>query len=151
MLSAGSLLGFIVLAAIVWYGYSDRMTVEGALFLVLASCLGLPSILLAASLRVRRVRDIAAPSDWVRRARTHILLATAWQSAAVGLLNIWGVKYSRSLAIFALSYLSTFVFVVCCFLAVRFADNPEQEGGSSPINYFGRPRDRILFFYGFCT
>lgn len=148
--TAGSLLGFIILAAVIWYGHSDRITVEGALFLVLASCLCLPSILLAASLRVRRGRDIAGPSDWVRRARAYILLVTAWQSIAVGLLNIWAVNYSRNLVIFALSYLLTIAFVVCCFLAVRFTDNPEQEGGSSPLNYFGRPRARILFFYGFC-
>ena len=150
VLRVGSLLGFIVLAAVVWYGHSDRITVEGALFLVLASCLGLPSILLAASVRVKRERDITAPSDWVRRARASILLVTAWQSIAVGLLNIWAVNYSRNLVIFGLSYLLTIAFVICCFFAVRFTDNPEQEGGSCPLNYFGRPRARILFFYGFC-
>ena len=148
--SAGSLLGLIILAAVVLYGHSDRITVEGALFLVLAACLCLPSMLLTASLRGRRERDIARPSDWARRARAHILVVTAWQSTVVGLLNIWAVDHSRNLVIFALSYVSAVAFVVCCSLAVRFTDNSEQEGGSSPINYFGRPRARILFFYGFC-
>jgi hypothetical protein len=146
----GSLLGLIILAAVVGYSRSDRITVEGSLFLVLASCLCLFSMLLTASLRVRRDRDIAVPSSWAKRTRAYVLLLTAWQSTAVGLFNIWAVNYSRNLVFFALSYLFTVAFVVCCFFVVRFADSPEQEGGSIPINYFGRPRARILFFYGLC-
>jgi hypothetical protein len=147
---AGFILGVVILGAVVWYGHSDRLTLEGALWLMLASCLDLLSLLLSVSLRVKRGRNLPAPSGWVGRARAQVLVIAGWQSAAVGLLNIWAFHYSRDPVIMSFSYLLTVLFAFCCLSEVRFSDNPEQEGGPTPINYFGRPRARSLFFYGFC-
>jgi hypothetical protein len=147
---AGSLLGVVILTTTAWYGRSDRMVVDGALYLVIASCLCLASILLGAIVGAKQRRGIADASDWIRYTRAYVFLLCAWQLAIVGLLNIWAVDHSHDSLVFALCCLSTIVFIICTAMIVRFSDNPKQEGGSRPLNYFGVPRSRSLLFYAFC-
>jgi hypothetical protein len=147
---AGSLLGLIILAAVIWYGPSARMLVAGGLYLMIASCLCLASVLLAATVKVKQRRGIADSLNWAQGARAYAFLLSAWQLAIVGLLNIWAVDYSRNPVVFALSYVLAVLFIACCSLMVRVTDKSNQAGGAKLLNYFGRPRSRSLFFYGFC-
>jgi hypothetical protein len=124
--------------------------VDGALYLVIASCLCLASVLLAAIVEAKRRRGIADASDWARHARAYVFLLLAWQLTSVGLLNIWAVDHSHGSLVFGLSYLSAIVFIVCTSMLIGFTDQSKQEGGPKPLNYFGVPRSRSLLFYAFC-
>jgi hypothetical protein len=147
---AGSLLGLIILASIAWYGRSDRVVVDGALYLVISSCLCLVSVLLAAITEARRRQGVTDTSKWARNAKAYVILLLAWQLAILGFLNMWAVDRSHGSLVFGLSYSSAIVFIICTYLIIGFTDKPKQEGGAKPLNYFGVPRSRTLLFYAFC-
>jgi hypothetical protein len=67
----------------------------------------------------------------------------------VGLLNLWQSSFSGSLTSVIMGYVLIGIFAVLSFKLVTIADSSRQEGGSKPVNYFGRPRPRWMFFCAF--
>jgi len=120
------------------------LLLSGALYLLLAACAGLYSLYSASTLRVKQTtgRDELA---WALHNRAYVLLLSGWQAAILGLVNIWQFVPGSSVQV-GLGYISVGVFIILSYRLVSAADNAKQEGGSRPLNYFGRPRSRRLFF-----
>jgi hypothetical protein len=145
---AGSLLSLSILAMLVWYR-SSPLYLPGALYLVAAGYLNLFAVVLVAGLRKKQRSGSPEPAAWAIRTKASVLTLAGWQVAIVALLNLWQSGFSGSLTSVIMGYLLTTVFAVVWFKLVRMADSSEQEGGSKPFNYFGRPRPRWIFFCAF--
>jgi hypothetical protein len=145
---AGSPLGLFILGTLVWYGVSPRLLLAGVLYLVAATYLAFVCVFLATSLRTKLGRGTSEPTTWSLNRRAYVLLLSAGEIAIVGLLNIWAFTYPVPRA-FTISYASAGIFIIFSYKLVALADSSHQDGGSMPLNYFGRPRSRRIFFAGF--
>jgi hypothetical protein len=146
---AASFLGLSILALVAWYGSSTRLMVAGALYLVAATSLCVVCLLLTSGLRAKRRKGIPEPAAWRLHTTAFVLLLSAWELAIIGCLNLWSFAFSGSRVSTLRGYLSVGFFLVFSYGLVAIADRSQQEGGSRPLNYFGRPRSRRLLFCAF--
>jgi hypothetical protein len=145
---AGSILGLFIFVTLVWYASSPRLLLAGVLYLMAATYIVLFSVFLATSLKTKQRRGTRDPAVWSLNRRAYVLLLFAWEVAIVGVLNIWAFTYPVPRA-FTTSYVSAGIFIVLSYKLVALADSSTQDGGSMPLNYFGRPRSRRILFCGF--
>jgi hypothetical protein len=141
---AGSLLSLFILAMLVWYRNSP-LYLPGALYLVAAGYLNVFGVVLLAGSRKQQRSGDPEPAAWSIQTNGSVLTLSGWQVAIVALLNFCQSGFSGSPTSVTMGYLLTTFFAVVWFKLVRIADSPEQEGGSKPFNYFGRPRRRLMF------
>ena len=59
---------------------------------------------------------------------------------------MWPLGFSDSRVTIAIGYLSATIFMILSYKLVALADRSQQEGGSKPLSFFGRPRSRRLAF-----
>ena len=137
------------LATMVWYGGSSHSLLAGVLYLLAASYLALICGLTVTRWRKKLRRGTPELAFWAIRRRASALLVFGWQLAIVGLLNIWAVSFHESHGSIVSGYCLAAVFIVLSYKTVALADSAEQFGGSKPVNYFGRPRSRRIFFCAF--
>jgi len=76
-----------------------------------------------------------------------VFVLSASQVAIVGLLNILGFVFSGSQVSIDMGFLLASIFIILSYMLVAIADSPKQEGGSSPLSFFGHPRSRRLLFF----
>lgn len=145
----GSFLELFVIVVLISYGRSVRPLLPGGLYLVAASYLGLFSLIPASTLLRKQRMGELEPAAWALRRRAYILLLAGWQVAIIGLLNLLQFSFSESWVSIVIGYLSAGIFMILSYKLVAIADDHQQEGGQRPINYFGRPRSRRIFFCGF--
>jgi hypothetical protein len=138
-------LDVLIVGTIAVYGSSPRLLLAGVWYVISAGCLSLISSFSMVTLRKATGSELSA---WPFRRRASVLLLVAWQLEIVGLFSMGASGLSSRSAV-ALSCLTTAVFVAVAYKMVSLADSPEQDGGAKPINYFGRPRSRRIFFAGF--
>lgn len=144
-----SLLGLFVLAMLLWEIRSSARLLPGALYLCVSGYPSLFSQALVASLRMKERKGIPEPAAWDLHTRTYVLLLSAWQLALIGSLNMWPFGFPVSWVSVTMGYLLAGAFMIITYKLVAIADSSKQEGGSRPINYFGRPRPRWIFFCAF--
>ena len=146
---AGSGLGLFIVSAMVWYGRSGGPLLPGALYLIVASWLSLFSLSFATTLQAEQRKGIPEPAAWAIHLRAYALVVTGWLVAIVGMLTMWQFGFSGSRAAIVLGYGVVGIFAILSYRLIAIADGPRQSGGSRPLNYFGRPRSRKIFFCGF--
>jgi hypothetical protein len=146
---AGSFLELCILVTVVWCSGFPRLMLAGVLYLIAATYLSIFCVFLATSLRTKQRRGTPEPATWFLHRRAYLLLLFAWELAIVGWLNIQAFVFAVSPFSVILSYLSVGVFIFLSYKMVALADSSKQDGGSIPLNYFGRPRPRWMFFCGF--
>jgi hypothetical protein len=144
---SGLLLQLLLLAALIWFRNSLQLV--GVLFLIAASYLDLAGLSLAINLRKKQRRGAPESAAWALHKRAYVLFCAAWQVAVIGFLNLGALWFSGSRTSVIVGYLAATIFMILSYKMVAIADSPEQEGGSKPISYFGRPRARKLFFCAF--
>lgn len=137
------------LATMVWYGGSSHSMLAGVLYLLAASYLALICGLTVTSWRRKQERGTPELAIWTVRRRVSALFLFGWELAIIGLLNIWGVSLYKSHGSIVFGYCLAAVFMVLSYRTVALADSAEQFGGSKPLNYFGLPRSRRIFFCAF--
>jgi hypothetical protein len=144
-----SLLGVFVFALLLWQIRSSKELLPGALYLCASAYPNLFSLSLISRLRVKGANGILDPEAWVLHSKAYVLLLSGWQLAVIGSINLWPFGLSVSPATVIAGYLLAAAFMMFSYKLVAIADDSKQEGGSRPINYFGRPRSRRMFFCGF--
>ena len=135
----------LVIGTIAWCGTSPRALLAGVWYVVAAGLLSFLSAL--STIRLRKAAA-AGSSAWPFRRTASVFLLVGWQLEILGLFSIAASSPSTRISV-ALSGLATAVFVAVGYKMVSLADSSEQDGGTKPINYFGRPRSRRIFFAGF--
>lgn len=143
------LLELSIVAAIVRFGRPGRLLLAGVVYLLAANFLGVLSMEGAIRSKGTETRGLPDAREWHRRRTGYVLLLFGWKIAILGWLNIQEFTFPRSLLSNVLGYLAVGVFVILSFKMVALADAAEQDGGSKPINFFGYPRTRRIFFLVF--
>ncbi len=147
ILWAERLLIVFILAMLVAYRSSPGFLI-GAVYLVVASNLEAFGAILRSRGRMARER----PTDslaWNLHLKRKALTFSAWQVAIIALLNLSPFRSDQARASLWIGYLLVGLFAVSCYSLVGISDDSRQQGGSKPLNYFGRPRSRRIFFCGF--
>jgi hypothetical protein len=139
----------VVFSTIMVYGNSSRVFVAGEPYLAVGSCAALIFVLASLALRAKGKRGKPEREVWLWRTRSEMSFFAAWQLLILALLNIWSaLDASISLGVLVGSYLLTAGFVVFSDRMIAVAESPTQDGGSQPLDYFGRPRSRRILFWG---
>ena len=141
---AGLILQLLLLVAFI--KYRGPVLLAGFLYLIVANYLDLFAAFVATRVRKQQMRGNPDPTTWLLNTRAYVLFLSAWQVAIVGFLNMWPFEFSDSRLSAILGYLLAGIFVIVSYGFVAIADSSEQEGGSRPLNFFGRPRSRRLVF-----
>lgn len=141
-----SILGLLVLAAVLYFRGSLRLELAGCIYLMFSAGIVAFGSLVFAS--IRKERGDRNPALWVLQRKLRVVLIVAWQLAILGLLNILAVA-ELSFGVFAINYLAATFFIILSYRLVALADSSSQGGGYVPVSYFGRPKSRKLLFGGF--
>lgn len=144
----GTLLGLASLLIIVRYGAYSRSLLTGVIYLIFAGYMSLICVVVTTKLRSENRKRIPNDSSWYLRRRAQILLLVGWEFLIIGWLNIQGISL-RFYGYVLIGYISVGLFIILSYKIVALADDKNQKDGSMPLNYFGRPRSRRIFFAGF--
>lgn len=144
--NSGALLGTIVLVVLLWY--QPRVFLAGIIYLLAVDFLFLMSLPLTLRLRKKQRVNAFDDGDWLDYTKGFLLIQTASELAILGILSIWSATYSGSREEVIRGYLLFSIFVIILYKMVAITDRSNQEEGSKPISYFGRPRSRSLLFCG---
>jgi hypothetical protein len=142
----GSLLEWFAFVALISSLRSARFSLTAEIYLVTALCLGFTAFMLARTLRIKQKKGILEPNAWLLHSRACVLLLSGCQVAIIGLLYLWPLGISESRVSLIAGYLLAGVFMILSYKLVAIAESAKQEGGSSPLSFFGRPRSRRLLF-----
>jgi hypothetical protein len=147
-------LGFFLGLALVWtiwrYRNLPHMLAAGEPYLCSASCAGL--FFAVTFMALRKYLGISGSEEtiWLLKTRSKVFLIAAWQLLILAVLNIWAATPApTTFTIFSGSYLLAAGFVILSDRIIALADRSDQSGGSKPLKYFGEPRSRRTFFWGF--
>jgi hypothetical protein len=144
---SGSILQLTVFAVFVYCYFSANLPVVGCVLLIVASAVDLFALALSKQLGAKQSNQTQMPGDWRLQQRAYVYVLTAWQAAIIGFVNLWSpLSFGSTGGSLVTGYVLVGSFTVLSYKSIALADSLNQEGGSKPISYFGRPRSRRLLF-----
>jgi hypothetical protein len=142
----GTLLGLFVLLTLIWNRRSGNL-LAGAVYLIAATFVSSISVSPATIVQSKERKGTTEPVDWSSQREAHALFLFAWELAIIGWLNVEAFAFSGATSEVVFGYSLVVLFVVLLYKMLGLAESSEQDGGSRPLSYFGRPRSRRLLFF----
>ena len=147
--NTGLLLVIAIYAAAIWYRNNQRTLVAGMTYLAAAGCIVFLYALLSFILHIELKKGKYVQRIWLLQTRAQLVLYVGCQLQIIALLNMWASLGPSTISVCAGSYFLAVCFIIVSDRMIALAELPTQDGGSKPLDYFGRPRSRRLLFWGF--